>query len=294
MNQGTVDFDVARSTATGIPRATRFNAAWGMGGDAAGLPVNQEDPGWIEFEYMECDSLAFDIGDRVVVEFRGQDWGDPVIIGFESWPRYCQTFGTRSYGIYEVDSGCIMTIVMWGITLAGPAMWSCESWEEEYFSTFCRGCWKSGTISYSDGWIDIKLDNGGVLVGERNNPGNFAFGVETPDNASTIKQMQDGTECTTEDGGQGTITLCPYYQDGVESNITYKDAYVLAVGFNPVGTAAADGVIALLGIPATNFFDPRHEKGLATLSGIWASDLLGGRISAQYEPPEDDYVPPDP
>jgi hypothetical protein len=294
MNQGTVDFDVARSTATGIPRATRFNAAWGMGGDAAGLPVNQEDPGWIEFEYMECDSLAFDIGDRVVVEFRGQDWGSPMIIGFESWPRYCQTFGNRSYGIYETGGRCGKTIQMGGITLAGPAQWACENWGSVYSSFTCQGCWKTGTISFSEGWIDIQNSAGGVLVGERVSPGSFEFEAEGTE-ASKMVQKQDGGDCLwPDDGSAAPIGLCPYYQSGVEYNISYAPSFVLTEGFNPVASAAGAGVIGLLNIPPVNFFDPRLEKGRAKLSGIWASTLLGGRIYAQYEPPEDDEIPPDP
>ena len=108
-------------------------------------------------------------------------------------------------------------------------------------------------------------------------------------------QKQDGGDCVwPDDGSAAPIGLCPYYRSGVEYNISYGLSFVLTEGFNPVASAAAVGVIALLDIPGTNFFDPRHEKGRAKLSGIWASTSLGGSISASYEPPEDDYVPPDP
>jgi len=40
--------------------------------------------------YMTCNSLAFTVGDRVVVEFIGQDWEQPRVIGFETEPRPCK------------------------------------------------------------------------------------------------------------------------------------------------------------------------------------------------------------
>lgn len=43
----------------------------------------------VPVEYMECDDVAFLVGDRVVVQFTGQDWSAPKIIGFESNPVPC-------------------------------------------------------------------------------------------------------------------------------------------------------------------------------------------------------------
>ncbi len=293
MNMGTVAFDVARSTATGIPRATRENKAWPYGGDAAGLPINQEDPGWIEFEYMNCDSLAFDVGDRVLVEFRGQDWASPMIIGFESHPKYCYTWGPRGYFIQEINSNpydpppYTKTYYMWSITLAGPFVWGYEQWTAEYGGFLCPGCWKSGTITHSDDYIEVKRSGSTVLVHVRANRGVVSFSVENPTSVPEIKQFEAGTEC------DSTITSCPYYQ---EPSYTYAATYTLPVGFNPVGSEHVDAVVALFGIPGTNFFDPGHEKGLAVLSGITASTPAPGVgwLFARYEPPEDDYVPPDP
>jgi hypothetical protein len=64
-------------------------------GLAANLNINQDTEDGlvtldnVPIEYMTCNGAAFAVGDRVVVEFTGQDWGSPKVIGFESGPRPC-------------------------------------------------------------------------------------------------------------------------------------------------------------------------------------------------------------
>ena len=43
----------------------------------------------VPIEYMECDSAAFEAGDRVLIEFQGRDWNSPKVIGFEKEPKTC-------------------------------------------------------------------------------------------------------------------------------------------------------------------------------------------------------------
>lgn len=43
----------------------------------------------VPIDYMTCNSAAFQTGDRVVVEFKNQEWESPHVIGFESNPRGC-------------------------------------------------------------------------------------------------------------------------------------------------------------------------------------------------------------
>jgi hypothetical protein len=43
----------------------------------------------VPIEYMDCDALAFEEGDRVLVEFAGRSWDAPKVVGFESSPRQC-------------------------------------------------------------------------------------------------------------------------------------------------------------------------------------------------------------
>ena len=39
--------------------------------------------------YMECNSAAFEVGDRVIVEFQSNDWKQPRVIGFVDYPKAC-------------------------------------------------------------------------------------------------------------------------------------------------------------------------------------------------------------
>ncbi len=41
----------------------------------------------VPVDYMDSGADVFIAGDRVVVRFIEQDWDDPIVIGFESWPR---------------------------------------------------------------------------------------------------------------------------------------------------------------------------------------------------------------
>ena len=43
----------------------------------------------VPIQYMNCDSDAFEVGDRVLVEFQDRDWNQPRVIGFEREPRPC-------------------------------------------------------------------------------------------------------------------------------------------------------------------------------------------------------------
>ena len=46
--------------------------------------------------YMSCHASVFSVGDNVIVEFTGQDWAQPRVIGFLDHPRAC---GPDFYGI---------------------------------------------------------------------------------------------------------------------------------------------------------------------------------------------------
>ena len=43
----------------------------------------------VPIEYMDCNSLAFEDGDRVLLEFQGRNWSSPKVIGFEKEPKPC-------------------------------------------------------------------------------------------------------------------------------------------------------------------------------------------------------------
>jgi hypothetical protein len=43
----------------------------------------------VPIEYMTCNGAAFSEGDGVIVEFEGQDWNSPKVIGFKDNPKPC-------------------------------------------------------------------------------------------------------------------------------------------------------------------------------------------------------------
>lgn len=54
------------------------------------LPINQGSSlSAVPIEYMTCNSSCFEVGDRVVVKFDGQNWGSPRVIGFLDNPKPC-------------------------------------------------------------------------------------------------------------------------------------------------------------------------------------------------------------
>jgi hypothetical protein len=56
----------------------------------------------VPIEYMTCNAEAFAEGDRVVVEFVGQDWNDPLVIGFADNPKPCGTAVDRCPSFFEI------------------------------------------------------------------------------------------------------------------------------------------------------------------------------------------------
>lgn len=53
--------------------------------------------------YSVCNSKAFIVGDRVVVQFLAQNWGSPRVIGFLDNPRACQVFPLLAVGLRFED-----------------------------------------------------------------------------------------------------------------------------------------------------------------------------------------------
>lgn len=49
----------------------------------------------VPISYMWCNSLAFEVGDSVLVEFTGQAWGSPRVIGFKESPQQCPSLVVR-------------------------------------------------------------------------------------------------------------------------------------------------------------------------------------------------------
>jgi len=52
--------------------------------------------------YMTCNSAAFAVGDDVVVQFDGQAWSSPRVIGFVSDPRTCVSYNLASGSVSDL------------------------------------------------------------------------------------------------------------------------------------------------------------------------------------------------
>ncbi len=66
---------------------------------AQALDVNQaETLTGVTIDYMSCDGAAFEVGDRVVVQFTDQKWDNPRVIGFEEEPQPCNIPLIAFYG----------------------------------------------------------------------------------------------------------------------------------------------------------------------------------------------------
>ena len=70
----------------------------------------------VPVEYLTCNCTAFSVGDRVVVQFTGQNWSAPKVIGFESNPKGCGehavfiiggTSGTSVAVIWDIESNSL-------------------------------------------------------------------------------------------------------------------------------------------------------------------------------------------
>jgi hypothetical protein len=66
----------------------------------------------VPVRYMTCNASAFEVGDRVIVQFTGQDWSAPVVIGFLDNPKPCLQYVAQYYvrGYYPLNSGNLSLI----------------------------------------------------------------------------------------------------------------------------------------------------------------------------------------
>jgi len=54
------------------------------------IDINQSDTiSDVPIDYMDCDDIAFEVGDVVIVKFENQSFIDPKIIGFKDHPKDC-------------------------------------------------------------------------------------------------------------------------------------------------------------------------------------------------------------
>ncbi|MBN1548468.1 MAG: hypothetical protein JW902_17595 [Syntrophaceae bacterium] len=77
-------------TITAIEDDTCSVSLEGASNSETGLGVNQSGSlSDVSISYMQCNGTAFEKGDEVVIEFQGQGWRSPRVIGFRENPKPC-------------------------------------------------------------------------------------------------------------------------------------------------------------------------------------------------------------
>jgi hypothetical protein len=72
------------------------STAWGLG--SQGLGINQTSTlSAVPILYQDCNAEVFEVGDNCVIEFQGQDWSNPKLIGFLSNPKSCSVWYLVAY-----------------------------------------------------------------------------------------------------------------------------------------------------------------------------------------------------
>lgn len=189
---------------------------------AQGLDVNQASTlSDVPVEYMTCNSGAFEEGDRVVVQFTGQDWSQPKVIGFESNPKPCIwpcVYATAFYYLHIFE--CVDADLLAEISVTSGI-------NVDY--RFNRGAWESmqwiQTISASGGrlyqqWGDPSpglFDRPVVYIGQ-----NFYLSPTFDPEAAKVNGLSISPE-TTFAGGAPTIVELRIMKDGqVKMNCAFR------------------------------------------------------------------------
>lgn len=147
LNYDTDTADVDLAPATSSQQSLPINAV----NQLRGIPV----------QYMSCNAKAFEVGDRAVVEFVGNDWGAGRVIGFLDNPKPCELF-TADYYLagHPAFSGAGMHLYnhqeefskkkFWAPVTAPPA-----NGGRHYFEG-----WSDGSISLSrdDGQVSVSIN----------------------------------------------------------------------------------------------------------------------------------------
>lgn len=132
---------------------------------AQGLGINQATLlEGVDVEYMYCNAKAFDDGDAVVVQFVGQSWSSPKVIGFVSNPKACSpyeiAFLVEPYQETQVNS----------IDMGGP-----RAPEDDPDGVFT---YPTGSPVYQVNTITYDFDNPGAPSNEY---GNWILGISHTD-----------------------------------------------------------------------------------------------------------------
>lgn len=147
-NFANVTLDAATSSASGIADIGLANITFNV--NQTSTLTN------VPIVYQDCNGEVFEIGDSCVVEFQGQNWSNPKVIGFKSNPKSCDRNFPGfflGYGNVKIRNGGFGTPVDPSTVFPG--------WTIRVTFTFFND-----SISWqaSPNWLDIGLDRSHIIV----------------------------------------------------------------------------------------------------------------------------------
>ena len=194
-----IDIPAATCTVTLNPAIGKQAIDINQGVVLSGVPVR----------YMSCNARAFASGDRVIVEFSGQNFLNPTVIGFEDNPKPCGI----SIRLYRGDGIHVKGLYGEGTEAAGYLLYSIALYDAD-------NQWVDSEATYNEdtGYWDIKLLPEGVLPDPRgywiaysgyrmstgNYPYRFVFGSAASPFAVNVRQVDDLVQ------GGSFIDIVPY------------------------------------------------------------------------------------
>ncbi|MFH2098047.1 MAG: hypothetical protein ABIJ95_00940 [Pseudomonadota bacterium] len=154
---------------------------------ARAIPINTTRRLYrVPIVYMFCHAAAFRVGDEVLVEFVGQDWASPRLIGFRKEPRACGfvLHLTRGDGtpadadmasvnvqIYDADANPLDVTKAWDadlgawlVPLDNPADYELGRYWVRYSCTSGLTTQYPGRYKTADQWAEADLVGPGVLA----------------------------------------------------------------------------------------------------------------------------------
>jgi hypothetical protein len=155
-----IDGDVA-TVALADDRSSAQNLAINQASTLAGVPI----------VYQDCNGEVFEVGDECVVEFQGQDWNNPKVIGFQSNPIACDSNFPGfflGYGNVKIQNGPI------GVPVDPSAIF--PGWTIRVTFTYLNDsiAWQG-----SPGWLNLGPERSHIIVAWTNKF-TLVDGVATP------------------------------------------------------------------------------------------------------------------
>jgi len=233
--------------------------------EAQSLNINQAATlTGVEFEYMDCHNIPFQVGDDVVVKFIGQDQSEPRIIGFLDNPKACGDWScfwllvqTRSDGTAFYDylfypnsaaaAAKIELAITNRLTVVPEVRWNLGAWESfGAVSGAPYGVWLNNS-----GAARLEVQNGSFGYGPP--PFNKHIELTISSMDTTARSVGDIAEFRLTDGATVLINIAVEYSATtggsvfntfVDSGFTYSEWQDVTGRMRSLGGVDASDVYA--------------------------------------------------